>query len=335
MSPNEQADNDRLQRADRLLAAALDLPVVEREPFLARECGDDEQLRKLVERLVRRTEETTTGGSIEEVVPDLSGSLLGRYRLVREVGRGGMGVVYEAVDETLKRTVAIKVLPARSIDARSRERFLREAQAAAALNHPNIVALHDTGESAERPFLVMEFVPGRSLDDQPPESIEEALAIAGHVCDALEHAHSRGLVHRDLKPGNVLVTREGGELVVKLTDMGIALGVVIGASPAPETFGEDIKSQLTYWEDHKGTYWSVSGGENAWFTMSPYYPRQPSFWWPAGKPGFIDTKTSVGEALAAVPFAGDSLSFLPTDIRSIMALAEGAESVCSNLFGGR
>jgi tetratricopeptide (TPR) repeat protein len=151
------------------------------------------------------------------------GSFLGRYELGREIGRGGMGVVYEARDAKLQRTVALKVVSAESVDAAARERFLREARAAAALNHPNIVAIHDAGDHEGRPFLVMEHVAGGSVADRPPASLEEALRLAGLVCDALEHAHARGLVHRDLKPGNILLDPESKPPSVKLTDMGIAL----------------------------------------------------------------------------------------------------------------
>jgi serine/threonine-protein kinase len=155
--------------------------------------------------------------------PDPSAGLPDRYRVVREIGRGGMGVVYEARDEKLQRTVAVKVLSAREIDEPTRRRFLREARAAAALNHPNIVAVYDAGESNGVPYLVMEHVRGRSLREDPPDSLDEAIDVARQVCDALEHAHARGVVHRDLKPGNVLVRRDGGRTDIKLTDMGIAL----------------------------------------------------------------------------------------------------------------
>jgi tetratricopeptide (TPR) repeat protein len=231
--------DDRFTRADALLDAALDLPSDERAGFLERECGDDGELRKLVDRLLRSAEMPTrvdglgTGGAIDAhaegvggLVPDLAGqSLSDRYRLVRVIGRGGMGVVYEARDERLDRLVAVKILSVPTIDDRTRERFLREARAAAALNHPNVVAVHDAGEASGWPYLVMELVPGRGLDEQPPENLEEVAIVATHVCNALEHAHERGLVHRDLKPGNVLIVRraEGTDPIVKLTDMGIAL----------------------------------------------------------------------------------------------------------------
>jgi len=225
------SDRARYRVADRIFDAALDLAGGERAVFLDRECGDDTDLRALVERLLRNagelpTGELVTGGALSvpaEPAPDLSGTSLDRYRVTREIGRGGMGVVYEAHDDKLHRTVAIKVLRARGGDEGGRTRFLREARAAAALNHPNIVAIHDAGEADGRPYLVMEHVAGDSLETRPPASIAEAVTIARQVCDALDHAHGRGLVHRDLKPGNVLVAREGGRLVAKLTDMGIAL----------------------------------------------------------------------------------------------------------------
>lgn len=110
---------------------------------------------------------------------------------------------------------------------------------------------------------------------------------------------------------------EAGEPVIPF----YPLGVVIGASPSPETFGVNLKNQTTYWEDHKGTSWSVSGGENAWFTYSIYYPMWPSFWWPPEEPGRVRYDTGSGEKRAAFPNTGDSVSFLPGDIQSIRSLA--------------
>jgi tetratricopeptide (TPR) repeat protein len=231
--------DDRFTWADALLDAALDLPQAERASFLDRECAGDVELRDLVDRLLTSAELPThvgglaTGGALDihpEALaagsPELAGkSLSDRYRVVREIGRGGMGVVYEARDERLDRAVAVKVLSVPTIDDRTRERFLREARAAAALNHPDIVAVYDAGEAVGFPYIVMELVTGSGLDEAPPATLDEALAIAVRICAALEHAHGRGIVHRDLKPGNVLFARAeaGGEPVVKLTDLGIAL----------------------------------------------------------------------------------------------------------------
>jgi tetratricopeptide (TPR) repeat protein/predicted Ser/Thr protein kinase len=146
-----------------------------------------------------------------------------RYAVEKELGRGGMGVVYRAVDTQLGRTVAIKVLKTKSgADPRIREYFLREARAVAQLIHPNIVTLFDAGLEGVSPYLVMELVEGRDLRhrlDQGPISLAEALPIVAAVASALDYAHTHGIVHRDVKPENILL---GAESVPKLMDFGVA-----------------------------------------------------------------------------------------------------------------
>src|SRR5512135_1458673 len=153
-------------------------------------------------------------------------TLQNRYRLDSELGTGGMGTIYRAYDTLLQREVAVKVLSASGLGTAGRARLLREAQAVAKLNHPNIVSLYDAGETdpatgsgQATPFIVMELVTGQSLRDRPPQSLDETLNITRQLCDALEHAHTHGVVHRDLKPENVLITSAGG---VKLVDFGLA-----------------------------------------------------------------------------------------------------------------
>ncbi len=142
-----------------------------------------------------------------------------RYRLDAQLGRGGMGVVYRAHDTLLDRDVAVKVLSATALGAEGRARLLREAQAAAQLNHPNIVGVHDAGEEDSVPFIVMELVEGESLHSRRPTALDEILSLARQMCAALEHAHAHGIIHRDLKPENVLITLDG---VAKLMDFGLA-----------------------------------------------------------------------------------------------------------------
>ncbi len=142
-----------------------------------------------------------------------------RYRLEAELGQGGMGVVYRAHDMLLDRDVAAKVLSKSNLGTQGRARLLREAQSAARLNHPNIVAVYDAGEADGLSFIVMELVEGESLYKRGSQDLAETLAIARQICAALDHAHAHGIVHRDLKPENVLVAPDGS---VKLTDFGLA-----------------------------------------------------------------------------------------------------------------
>jgi serine/threonine protein kinase len=152
-----------------------------------------------------------------------AGRTLGPYEVLAPLGAGGMGEVYRARDTRLERDVAIKVLPAERVaDESRRRRFVQEAKAASALNHPHIVTIHEIESADGIDFIVMELVPGKTLDALIPHQgmrLGEALRVAIPVADALAAAHGRGIVHRDLKPGNVMVTPDG---VVKVLDFGLA-----------------------------------------------------------------------------------------------------------------
>src|SRR5690242_18903833 len=138
------------------------------------------------------------------------GSTLSHYRILEKIGEGGMGVVYKARDTQLDRLVAIKVLPADKVANPERKlRFAREAKAASALNHPNIVIIYDIGSEEGADFIVMEFVAGQTLDHLIPRGgmrLSELLKYAIPVADALARAHGANIVHRDLKPGNIMIT---------------------------------------------------------------------------------------------------------------------------------
>jgi Tol biopolymer transport system component/predicted Ser/Thr protein kinase len=151
-----------------------------------------------------------------------AGHRLGGYEILSPLGAGGMGEVYRARDTRLGRDVAIKVLPAdRLTDESRRRRFVQEARAASALNHPNIVTIHEIESADGADFIVMEYVPGKTLDAliRPRMRLSDVLRIAVPIADALARAHAAGIVHRDLKPANVVVTPEG---VVKVLDFGLA-----------------------------------------------------------------------------------------------------------------
>jgi serine/threonine-protein kinase len=151
------------------------------------------------------------------------GKTLGKYRFIERLGRGGMGTVYKALDETLDREVAIKVLNPELTDTEVMRRFRAEATTLARLNHPEIATIYEIFRSDEDLLMVMELVRGETLEHLAkrcgPLPPERAAYLVGQVLDALEHAHGAGIVHRDLKPANVMVTEHGG---VKIMDFGIA-----------------------------------------------------------------------------------------------------------------
>jgi serine/threonine-protein kinase len=185
----------------------------------------------------------------------LSATVAGRYEVERTLGRGGMATLYLARDGRLQRHVALKVLADDlSGDGAFRERFVREARLAARLSHPNVVRVFDAGETDGRPYIVMEYVPGETVADvlarRGKPSPAEAVDIAAQACDGLQHAHEHGLVHRDVKPQNLLVRDDG---CVKLADLGIAraaesthltqLGTILGTAAylSPEqAAGEEV-----------------------------------------------------------------------------------------------
>jgi len=162
------------------------------------------------------------------------GAKLGPYEILSLIGAGGMGEVYRARDPRLNRDVAIKVLPADRVgDADRRRRFVQEAHAASALNHPHIITIHEIESANGHDFIVMEYVRGKGLDALIPRHgmrLGEVLRIAIPVADALAAAHARGIIHRDLKPANVMVGTDGA---VKVLDFGLAK--LSGGEDADET----------------------------------------------------------------------------------------------------
>ncbi len=266
-------DAERWQRAKAVFSAALAVDRQSRDRVLAELCSGDAELREEVGELLRAHDST---GFVDELADRLASSnrsvsndrndastpgRIGRYEVVKKIGRGGMGVVYKAHDAQLDRPVAIKVLsPGRHAEAAERRRLLTEARVFAALDHPSIATIFEVGETEDAGvFLVMAFYEGETLADRiargpiPPSN---ACRIARDIADALAAAHARGITHRDLKPANVLLTPSGS---VKLLDFGIAkivgvdqtqVGQVLGtlAYMAPEQKrGGSIDSRADVW----------------------------------------------------------------------------------------
>src|SRR5262249_27151297 len=213
-------------------------------------------------------------------MPLAAGTRIASYEVVELLGAGGMGEVYRARDTKLKRDVALKVLPdAFASDADRLSRFEREAELLATLNHPNIAAIHGLEQVDGTTAIVLELVDGETLEHklrQPSRGLplDEALAIARQIADALEAAHDRGVIHRDLKPANIKITPDG---TVKVLDFGLAKMIEAGAGSADASSGRSFSPTLSV----HATVAGVILGTAAY--MSPEQAR--------GKP--VDRRTDV------------------------------------------
>jgi serine/threonine protein kinase/tetratricopeptide (TPR) repeat protein len=215
---------ERYQRLIELFEAASAQRADDRAQFLAEASAGDDALRREVEELLAADAEP--GGLLNtrlaRLEPTLSGTQIGSYRIEAKIGEGGMGVVYRAIDTRLNRPVAIKVLPDVLADAAARRHFQREAKMASSLNHPHILTVYDAGEWEGRQYLVTEYVDGGSLSGwarAEKRDGRQILELLTGVADGLATAHAAGILHRDIKPDNILITRSG---YAKLADFGLA-----------------------------------------------------------------------------------------------------------------
>ena len=223
----------RWQQVETLFHAALIREGSERERFLSSACSFDPALRLEVESLIAAHERTGPADlSIQKLLSNLieetdlyltPGQCINHYRIIGLIGRGGMGIVYKAEDTRLMRTVAIKVFSKRADSKWATEaEYLREARAGSSLNHPNVVTIHEIGETDNITYIVMEYVEAQNLSEligSGSLTPDRMLSIAMQICDGLAEVHSRRILHRDVKPANVMVTSRGQ---VKLLDFGIA-----------------------------------------------------------------------------------------------------------------
>jgi serine/threonine protein kinase/Tol biopolymer transport system component len=228
---------ERWQQIKEIFHASLEREPGERRAFLAQACAGDDALRSEVESLIAAHEregsfidspayEVAAGwlaGAEAPAAPSLVGQKVGRYKILAELGAGGMGEVYLAEDTSLGRKIALKLLPhSFTHDADRLRRFQQEARTASALNHPNIVTIHEIGEQRGRRFIATELIEGQTLRQRladGPLALSEALDIALQAASALSAAHEAGIVHRDIKPENVMLRRDG---YVKVLDFGLA-----------------------------------------------------------------------------------------------------------------
>ena len=228
------------QRVEELFDRAVDLEPPQRAAFLDEQCGGDADLRAAVEKFLgldRRAQEVETilRSPLAESRPKASAPAepplptIARYRVVRVLGEGGMGTVYEAEQDNPRRTVALKVLRPGFASDFLLKRFAREAQILGRLHHPGIAQVYDAGVSESgQPYFAMELIAGVPLDRYDREHALDAsarLELVARVCDAVQHAHEHGVVHRDLKPSNVLVDETGQP---KVLDFGVARAADLG-----------------------------------------------------------------------------------------------------------
>jgi len=228
-------NNERWRRINELLNSALDKADGEREAWLRAECGDDAELLSEVMSLLAFDAEKTGGvrGSIEALASDLHdtaestyvGERVGNYRITKKLAEGGMGIVFlaEHAADDFDQQVAVKILPQHRLDSTAGRRFVEERRILAGLEHPNIARMIDGGTLPSGvPFIVMEYVDGKAIDAWCREEgldNDAIIDLVGQVCDAVHYAHKKLVIHRDIKPGNILVSREG---IPKLLDFGIA-----------------------------------------------------------------------------------------------------------------
>ncbi len=253
-------DAERWKRVEDLLQSALELPDAQHEEFLRQECAGDAELLQEVRSLLAAHREagnfldppeindsnaltqTSLVGASPPAMPSITGQIVSHYRVLGQLGSGGMGVVYQAEDIKLGRRVAMKFLPGEvASDRVAFERMQREARAASALDHPNICSIYELGEDEGHPFIVMQLLEGqtlrewilRSAKQEPQLRLEQTLDLAIQMANGLEAAHQKGIAHRDIKPANVFVTARGE---AKILDFGLAK--VLEDHLAPEVFAE-------------------------------------------------------------------------------------------------
>lgn len=254
---------EKRRQLEEIFSEAADLPRDARDAFVRDRCGGDSQLRRAVEALLAHDEQAGHGfmsgvrppPPIAHAAPDR----LGTYRIVKQLGVGGMGVVYEAIQESPERAVALKVIRPGLISPQVLRRFAAESRVLGLLKHPGIAQVYEAGEfetpEGRQPFFAMELIVGEPLDRWCRKRSLDARArieLVAMVCDAVDHAHARGVVHRDLKPGNILVEDSGrprildfGVARLQTRDVAVTMatgeGQLVGTLPymSPEQFGAD------------------------------------------------------------------------------------------------
>jgi serine/threonine protein kinase len=331
---------ERWRELDRVVDAALDVPREARAVVVEHACAGDDALRNDAERFLDACERAESGGDVlagsagefvapvvadlaartdalDAVLPEvLATALGGRYTVERELGRGGMATVYLGYDERLRRHVAIKILRPSLAAELGAVRFLHEIEIAAQLQHQHIVPLHDADEAAGLPYFVMPYIEGESLRErltrEGPLAVPSVLAIANDVAEALDYAHHHHVVHRDVKPANILLAATGAlvadfGVAQALTDAGgerlTAKGVAVGTP-------QYMSPEQAAGEDH------VDGRSDVYALACVVYEML------AGEPPFSGTRQAVLSKHLQAP---------PPDVRVVRpTLSAGTQQVLAN-----
>ncbi len=292
---------DKWQEISRIFNAVLEKDALHRKDFLSEACGGDEHLQCQIELLVEAHEskdsfmDSPEAGLLKETSPALDlkkGDKIAAFEIEKLIGKGGMGEVYLARDTRLQRLVALKILPPASYP-NAHKRLLREARAAAALEHPHICTIHEIVETDEHSFIVMQYVEGRTLSDvlkDDPIGLRRSLKIASQIAEAIAYAHKNGVVHRDIKPANIIVLSNDE---IEVLDFGLAKKFAVESEEDETSSLRSILSQTgvilgtaSYMSPEQARGMEVDSRSDLW-----------SF-------GVVLYETTLGQK----PFAGDSLA---------------------------
>lgn len=310
------------REAKALLQSALELPPKEREDFLARRCGD-EAMRREVRSLIASYEKAGDFGETpaatilsddEDKTAKRILSRVGPYEINALIGSGGMGEVYLATDTRLGRKVALKVLPAQLAGDDDRVlRLAQEARAASALNHPNIVTIHELTQFGSSHYIVQEYVDGETLRARLSRgtlAVPEAMEIAAQVASALSAAHAAGIVHRDIKPENIMIRRDG---LVKVLDFGLAKLTSASSIPQVQTAAGLLMGTVLYMSPEQARGETVDARTDVWSLGVVLYEML------AGHRPFDGPTAS--DTVARILHSEPGRLNVPTDLQRIVAKA--------------